>query len=133
MAMNAPAGPAVAGSGSGSVTASTTLTQVVGVDEGDEAANNGTLICQINQGRVLILQAYPDSEAAVLSTLDFTDGSFFPQQLYLDGSQLVIVGTAFQVPVAGGPPLLRPIWYFSTGTVVAKVYDLSNHRLAHVW
>lgn len=120
MAMNAPIAVAAASSG-GTPDFSTTLTQVAGVDEGDQVKTDGNLICQINQGRVLILQTSP--APALASTLDFTDGSFYPLELYLDNHQLVVIGTVFQTPVVT-PGLFQPIWFFSTGTVVARIYDL---------
>jgi inhibitor of cysteine peptidase len=109
----------------GSVAFSSTLVQVAGVDEGDLVKNDGAYIYQINQGRVLVIHAFPDSNLGVVNTLDFTDGSFYPQELYLDAQHLVVVGTAFSAPVS---PLavLRPIWYFSTSTVKALVYDITD-------
>ena len=120
VALNAPASAP-----SGATSFSTTPTQVAGVDEGDKVKNNDTIICQINQGRVLILGASPDSHADVLGALDFTNEGFYPQELYLEHNQLIVVGTAFRTPSGDGGSL-RPIWYFSTGTVQAKIYDLAD-------
>ena len=122
VALNAPIALAGASEG-GTPDYSTTLTQVAGVDEGDQVKTDGNLICQINQSRVLILQTSP--APALASTLDFTDGSFYPLELYLDNRQLVVIGTAFQTP-SGTPGVLQPLWFFSTSTAVARIYDVTD-------
>ncbi|HEX9047825.1 MAG TPA: beta-propeller domain-containing protein, partial [Verrucomicrobiae bacterium] len=120
--MNTPIAMTAAGANQ-ATSYSTTLTQVTGVDEGDIVKTDGNLICQINQDRILILQAAPTPTTAAI--LDFTDGSFFPQELYLDNNQLVVLGTVFQSASGGGGGMM-PLYVFSTGTVVAKIYDVSN-------
>jgi len=110
---------------SGTVPVSTTLTQVAGVDEGDCVKTDGTVIFQINQGRVLAIQGRLDASLWATNSLDFSQDSFYPQELYLTGPTLVVVGNSFRNPPAG-PKGLRPIWYFSTSTVQAKVYDVST-------
>ncbi|MSR65517.1 MAG: hypothetical protein EXS18_07025 [Verrucomicrobiae bacterium] len=106
---------------------SSTTVQVAGVDEGDIVKNDGSTIYQINRGRVLVIHAFPADELDIASVLDFSDGSFYPQELYLDGTNLIVIGTAFQLPSPPQPTaLLRPISYFSTGTVKAQVYDVSD-------
>ena len=105
----------------GDVTASSTLLQVAGVDEGDIVKNDSGYIYQINQGRVLIIHAFPDSSLGLVQTVDFSDGSFYPQELYLDAQHLVVVGSAFDAPAI---PFARPFWYFSTSTVKAIIYDI---------
>lgn len=99
---------------------SSTLVQVAGVDEGDIVKNDANYIYQINQGRVFVISAFPDSPSLV-DTLDFTDGSFYPQELYLDAQHLVVVGTAFSAPPGG-----ESTSYFSTSTVKALVYDIAD-------
>jgi inhibitor of cysteine peptidase len=105
---------------------SQTLVQVAGVDEGDEVKNDDTYIYQLNQDRVFIILANPDSALSLVATLDFSTNGFYPQELYLDGQQLIVIGTSFHDPY----PYLRrgamPIRYFSTSTVQAKVYDVTN-------
>jgi inhibitor of cysteine peptidase len=122
---------AASAGGSSSVGHSSTTVQVAGVDEGDEVKNDGAYIYQLNQSRVLIIHAYPDTSLGVVSTLDYTNGSFYPQELYLDTQYLVVVGTAFHDPPQPYPwlrvtTLMRPIWYFSTSTVQAKIYDITD-------
>ena len=110
---------------SSAVPVSTTLTQVAGVDEGDCVKTDGTVIFQINQGRVLAIQGRLDASLWATNSLNFSQDSFYPQELYLTGQTLVVVGNSFRNPPVG-PLTLRPIWYFSTSTVEAKVYDVST-------
>lgn len=110
---------------SSTVPVSTTLTQVAGVDEGDCVKTDGTVIFQINQGRVLAIQGRLDASLVATNSLDFSHDNFYPQELYLIGPTLVVVGNSFRNPPVG-PLALRPIWYFSTSTVAAKVYDVST-------
>jgi inhibitor of cysteine peptidase len=100
---------------------SSTLVQVAGVDEGDIVKNDANYIYQINQGRVFVISAFPDTNPSLVDTLDFTDGSFYPQELYLDAQRLVAVGTAFSAPPGGSSAS-----YFSTSTVKALVYDIAD-------
>lgn len=120
------AAPAPAASGASAVYSSTTV-QVAGVDEGDEVKNDGAYIYQLNQGRVLVIHAYPGPKPSVVSTLDFTGGSFYPQTLYLDTQYLVVIGTAYRnTPQPQARMQLWPIWRFSTSTVQAKIYDITD-------
>ena len=116
---------APAASSSVSPPVSATLTQVAGVDEGDCVKTDGTVIFQINQGRVLAIQGQLDASLIATNSLDFSHDSFYPHELYLDGQTLVVVGSSFRNPPAGPLPL-RPVWYFSTSTVQAKIYDVST-------
>ncbi len=106
---------------------SPTLTQVTGVDEGDCVKTDGAVIYQLNQSRVLAIQPQFQFFATLTATniLDFTTETFYPQELYLTGQTLVVVGTSFRNPLVVPMPF-RPIWYFSTSTVLARVYDVST-------
>jgi uncharacterized secreted protein with C-terminal beta-propeller domain len=88
----------------GDAASSSTLLQVAGVDEGDVVKNDAAYIYQINQGRVLVVHAFPDSNLGVVNTLDFSDDSFYPQELYLDGQHLVVVGSGFTTPDSSSAP-----------------------------
>ena len=109
--------------GASSPAVSATLTQVAGVDEGDCVKTDGTVIFQLNQGRVLAIQSRLDASLVATNCLDFSHANFYPQELYLTGSTLVVVGTAFRRPAVSSTRL-RPVWYFSTSTVLAQVYDV---------
>ena len=119
------ANAAMGATGNG-VAYSSMLVQADGVDEGDIVKNDSSYIYQINQDRVLVIHAFPDSDLGVVNVLDFTDGSFYPQELYLDSQFLVVVGTAFEPSINTASPMLVPIWFFSTSTVKALVYDIAD-------
>jgi len=104
---------------------SSTLVQVEGVDEADIVKNNGGTIFQINQGRVLVIHAFPADELRVDAVLDFTDGSFYPQQLYLRGNTLAVIGSSFRYPATANAGF-APHWYFSTSTIKAVLYDVTD-------
>ncbi|HWQ93258.1 MAG TPA: beta-propeller domain-containing protein [Clostridia bacterium] len=107
---------------------SQTLVQVAGVDEADEVVNDGTHIYQVNQGRVLIIRAYPAKNLSVEASLDFSNTDFFPQGLYLDNGVLVVVGSGAREPIP------RRVWrkweqYFPfllNNTVQVKAYDITD-------
>ena len=124
VAMAAASATGVSG---GTPSFSSTTVQVAGVDEGDQVKNDGAYIYQINQARVLVIQAEPTESVGVTQTLDFSDGSFYPQELYLDPQFLIVVGTAFRDPPAAmASHRLVPIWYFSTSTVKVQIYDRTD-------
>lgn len=79
---------------------SKTNVQVEGVDESDIVKTDGEYIYQVNKRRVLIIKAYPAQEMKVVSSLDFKDKDFMPQEIYVDGDKLVVIGqTAGDFPI----------------------------------
>ncbi len=78
----------------GSTSYSSTNVQVAGVDEADILKNDGTYLYTITQGTIAILQAYPASEARLLSTIAGNDThSIQFTQLFVSGDRLVAFGT----------------------------------------
>ena len=110
---------------------SKTNVQVEGVDEGDIVKTDGQYIYQVNRNRVVIAKAYPAEEMKVLSMLNFSDGRFNPQELYLHQDRMVVIGTAYedtpypQPKIKDKPAPYLPR-YYSRNTVKAIVYDISN-------
>ncbi len=79
---------------------SKTNVQVEGVDESDMVKTDGEYIYQVNKRRVLIIKAYPAEEMKVVSSLDFTDKELMPEEIYVDGDKLVVIGeTAGDFPM----------------------------------
>lgn len=72
---------------------SQTNVQVQGVDEGDIVKTDGTYIYQVNNGRIVISKVNPPGEMKVLKVLRFNQDNFSPQELYVDSSFLVVIGT----------------------------------------
>jgi inhibitor of cysteine peptidase len=105
---------------------SSTLVQVSGVDEGDVVKNDAGWIYQINNNRVLIIRAQPLAELGLAATLDFSGGSFYPRQIYLEGDLLIVVGISYVNPVSERQARQMRSTFFSTSAVQLKVYDISN-------
>ncbi len=79
---------------------SKTNVQVDGVDESDMVKTDGEYIYHVNKRRILIIKAYPAEEMKVVSSLDFKDKDFMPEEIYVDGDKLVVIGqTAGDFPM----------------------------------
>lgn len=70
---------------------SDTNTQVNGVDEEDLIKTDGRMIYQLNQGCLLITQAYPLEQAGLVQTVEYEQG-FMPSGLYVNDSHVFVVG-----------------------------------------
>ncbi|WP_166238460.1 beta-propeller domain-containing protein [Paenibacillus turpanensis] len=70
-----------------------TNVQVQGVDEADLVKTDGTYIYQVNRQRVMIVQANPADSMKVAGKVDFSMSGFTPNELFLDGQTLVVIGT----------------------------------------
>lgn len=71
---------------------STTNVQVEGVDESDVIKTDGKYIYKINNGKVLIINAYPADEMNIISKIDLDNKEFNPQEIYVTNNKLVIIG-----------------------------------------
>ena len=123
---------------------SQTNIQVAGVDEADIAKTDGEYIYQVRGREVIVTRAYPVSAMQVMSTLNFNDETFSPQEVFVDENYLVVIGQAdnreFHTKqststepepggkaVAGAPMtsmIMRRWW--GNPTVKALVYDLTD-------
>jgi len=75
---------------------SSTNVQTEGVDEADIVKNDGKYIYLLKGNKIKIVQAYPAlamSEAS--STTLGEEGEFYPDQMFLNGDQLIIIGYNF--------------------------------------
>jgi uncharacterized secreted protein with C-terminal beta-propeller domain len=75
-----------------------TNVQVAGVDEADILKTDGTYFYTITQGKIVILKAYPATDAAVVATIDkttlsSTDSTTY-SQIFINGNTLVAFGTS---------------------------------------
>lgn len=110
---------------------SATNIQVQGVDEADIIKTDGTFIYQVNKGRIMITKAFPPEKMEIINSIQFSEKSFYPQEIYVDNRYLVVIGNLFEdIPV----PLLKektstsiyPPPYRVLNTVKAIVYDIQN-------
>ncbi|MCD1259033.1 beta-propeller domain-containing protein [Paenibacillus athensensis] len=120
--------------GSGAAGYSETNVQVAGVDEADIVKTDGTYLYQVSGSRINVSQAVPAGQMSVVGTVDFDDGSFQPQELYVDGNRLIVIGSTLPLiqPYAdAGDPvvskrLIMPIRPQGRITTKAIVYDISD-------
>ncbi len=110
---------------------SRTNIQVEGVDEGDIVKTDGTFLYVVRSGEVTIVKARPADAMAVIGHVTFNDSdSFTPEQVYIDGSRLVVVGSAYRtadrpVPLFQKMMGIMPYPSYSPRTEVAIV-DVST-------
>lgn len=88
---------------------STTNLQVKGVDEADVIKNDGKYIYLIKGNTIRIIDASPASTMKELINFQLgpQDQSFYPTDMYVDGNQLIAMGTAYTnypypMPYEGG-------------------------------
>lgn len=88
---------------------SRTNVQVAGVDEADLVKTDGQYIYQVNGRRVVVARAYPAAAMQVASILQFPQGEFTPQELYVDDKYLVVIGSTHRdIPWQPPGPPLKP-------------------------
>ena len=106
---------------------SSTNVQVKGVDEADIIKNDNRYIYIINGLKISVIDSIDDS----VKTIDLKD-QFFPEEAYLKGDTLVVLGTLYK-KVTYTPygrdttePATDEYYYYSTGSTVVSVIDVSN-------
>jgi uncharacterized secreted protein with C-terminal beta-propeller domain len=103
---------------------SKTNIQVEGVDEADFVKNDGKYIYVIAQNKLVILDAFPASDATILSST-LIEGR--PKDLFVNGDRLLIfmedTDTVYGIPEYDYMP--RPRDAMKT---IAMVYDISNRK-----
>lgn len=85
---------------------STTNIQVAGVDEADLVKSDGSYLYVVSGKEVVILKAYPASEAKVLSKISFAGN---PNEVFINKNRLVVFENRWSEP-----------------GVAIKVYDVTN-------
>ncbi|KUK81107.1 MAG: Secreted protein, partial [Pelotomaculum thermopropionicum] len=114
-----------------------TNVQVAGVDEADMVKTDGDYIYLVDENRVVITAACPPEDMKVVNTLEFAENSFSPQEIYVDGRYLVVIGHTQRyreipgpVPLAessakmAAPGIMPPL--YRSDTVKALVYDIRD-------
>jgi len=100
---------------------SETNVQVEGVDEADIVKCDGSFIYTISGPTVNIIAAYPAEEAAVVSRIDFEEGSH-PQGLFIEGDRLAIIGSGGDRQVEGNDSTFEP--YLPIAFI--RIYDIAG-------
>jgi len=103
---------------------SKTNIQVEGVDEADFVKNDGKYIYVIAQNKLVIVDAFPASQAKILSTTLIEGG---PRDIFLNGDRLIIFSDntdrVYSIPEYDYMP--RPIETMKTEAVI---YDISDRK-----
>ncbi|HPU35504.1 MAG TPA: beta-propeller domain-containing protein [Bacillota bacterium] len=107
---------------------STTNLQVEGVDEADIVKTDGTYIYQVNRERLIIARAYPAEDMKVVSTLDYGNKGFSPQEIYVDEKHLIVIGQTSATVARPMDSISRiyPPYYWNRETVKAIIYDIRD-------
>ncbi|MEW5800540.1 MAG: beta-propeller domain-containing protein [bacterium] len=119
---------------------SNTNVQVAGVDEADRIKNDGSYIYLVKGQSVRIVRVWPATGLSELPMIDFSDSSFTPDYLYVDGNKLIVIGheyrqddtedTVIANPRLSGPftgpskTLIYPYYYSSATRVI--IYDITE-------
>lgn len=124
------------GGGGGAAEYSTTNIQVEGVDEADIIKNDGKYIYLIKGDTIRIVDAYPADgmEELVSFTLGEENEDFYPNEMYVDGDQLTVIGDAtayYLEPFDSVSDLIYPPYYSSSRTKV-YVVDISDRNMPTV-
>ena len=99
------------GAGSGtSPDYSQTNVQVAGVDEADFVKNDGRYIYLVNNGQLVIVDAYPGRTATIVSRTDL-EGT--PTNLFLNGDRLLVISDDFSYGITDSVRGIKPV--YSTG------------------
>lgn len=97
----APMAPAA----NGGADYSRTNVQVEGVDEADVIKTDGEYIYQVNRNRIIVARAIPAAQMSVVSTLTFEESRFQPQEMYVDGKHLIVIGTSYEAQPSPPAPM----------------------------
>lgn len=109
---------------------SKTNVQVEGVDESDIVKTDGKYIYQVNNRRIIVADVYPANNMKVVGMVEFSDNSFNPSEVYVDGNKLVVIGTSYKNLDINHKPAankkVQPYYRYSPSFVKAIEYDTSN-------
>ncbi len=110
---------------------STTNVQVAGVDEPDFVKNDGRYIYVISGDTLTIVDAYPASSAAIISTTTLDDT---PKDIFVSGNRLVLFTNGSSSPGAGDGPVsasqMKSMPYYGgfSPATHAVFYDISDRK-----
>lgn len=107
---------------------SQTNVQVAGVDEADFVKNDGRYIYLINNGQLVIVDAYPGNSATIVSRTDL-EGT--PTNLFLSGDRLLVISDDYSYGVTGSVRGIKPVYSEGPETRIDvwSVADRSNPEL----
>lgn len=104
---------------------STTNIQVEGVDEADIIKNDGKFIYLIKNNTIRIVQAFPANEMKEVANLTFEEDNFRPNEMFLNGDQLVVIGNSWGYYDSVVKSLIAPPRYGNNRTKVI-IFDITD-------
>ncbi len=115
---------------------SQTNVQVEGVDEGDIVKTDGSSLYIIRNQEIRIVDAKNPGALKNAATIKIDDPAFSPQDLYIDGNRLVVIGSSWEggggVGIMEQPAMEKmAIWpgpWIGKSFTVVKIYDVSNEE-----
>ncbi len=112
----------------GTVDYSTTNIQVEGVDEADIVKSDGKYIYNFSQNRLIITDAYPIENAAILSKTELQNVT--PQEMFVAGDKLLLFGYKYEEQDAQSEAKSIAVGeyypYGGSNKVIARLYDISD-------
>ncbi|AQU80404.1 hypothetical protein AJGP001_14440 [Planococcus faecalis] len=105
---------------------STTNNQVEGVDEADLVKTDGSYIYSISESRVIVTDVQNPEKMTVAAELSFND-DMYPQQLFLSGDTLVVMGSWYSAQPIDNfrlPHNYRP----QMGVTSVHLYNISDPK-----
>ncbi|SES82179.1 beta-propeller domain-containing protein [Anaerobranca gottschalkii] len=104
---------------------SSTNVQVKGIDEGDIIKIDGEYLYGIVGSEIVIVRLYPIEEGEIVGKITFKE-NFLPQELYIDGDKLVVIGYKYDYSTYDRP-VFHGRWFYYSDFTQVYVYDISNH------
>ncbi len=131
----APTAGAAVGEGEGEAATvfSETNVQVEGVDEADIIKNDGEYIYMIKGQTVRIIKAYPPSGMKEVSAIEIDDQSFWPQEMFVDGDKLVVIGQSsnYYYGVTPLKSMIMPPYPYNSNQTRVYIFDISDRTVPH--
>src|SRR3989337_1703471 len=108
---------------------SETNNQVAGVDELDTVKNDGRYVYTVTGSKVVILKAYPATEAGVASETTFVNATIIG--IFVRGDKLAVVGNTAQYGYYGEMSLRSASFapYWGSGNTTIWVFDIADRTL----
>ncbi|MDR1617166.1 MAG: beta-propeller domain-containing protein, partial [Syntrophomonadaceae bacterium] len=109
---------------------SETNVQVDGVDEADMVKTDGEFIYQVKEREVIIVKAPAQGTMVLSARIDMGDEGIDPQDIYVDGNYLVVLGKAedgvYQDKPRASGDVIYPPYYYRQPVIKAVVYDIAD-------
>jgi len=104
---------------------SKTNIQVAGVDEGDIIKTDGQYVYYLRNNVISVVNAVPPDAMSLAFTVAFDDPNFSPQEIYVYGNKLAVLGNTI-MSVSGGSGNTQV--FGSRAMTAAMIYDITDKQ-----